>query len=362
MNWYYVDGPSRVGPIGEPEWLELVRSGKIQPDTLVWHRGMANWTAYGKLTADELPDTEEPEPESQDAVAALSPEAAEAQAHAEEVAAYVTQTLDRDYSVSLGRSLAKAGELFRSHFWMLVGSTLLTYAIIMLGNSIPVLEVIMAFSLNGVLLGGLYYLYLRLMRGDSAGVSDLFAGFEQGVFRHLAMKTLIATLVSIGCLIPVAIALSATGMIGPEGVVSDADPMAMIVVLLVMLACSIPLVYFAYCWVFALPLIVDKRIPFGPAMRLSRKKVLQHPWRVSVLISLAGLLVILPSVLLFIGLGLSGWGGTNPLEMRNVVEISTLPLVFTGPFYLGVLLSLYEEIFGEPHSEEPPVEEPSPEN
>lgn len=43
MVWYYVDAGQQAGPVDEAQLPELVRTGKIQPATLVWHEGMANW-------------------------------------------------------------------------------------------------------------------------------------------------------------------------------------------------------------------------------------------------------------------------------------------------------------------------------
>jgi uncharacterized RDD family membrane protein YckC len=46
MNWYYVDAGQQAGPVDDAQFEELVRNGKIQPDTLVWREGMASWQAY----------------------------------------------------------------------------------------------------------------------------------------------------------------------------------------------------------------------------------------------------------------------------------------------------------------------------
>ncbi|MGA3283772.1 MAG: RDD family protein [Verrucomicrobiota bacterium] len=43
MNWYYVDQGQQAGPVNDAQFEELVRSGKIQPDTLVWREGMSAW-------------------------------------------------------------------------------------------------------------------------------------------------------------------------------------------------------------------------------------------------------------------------------------------------------------------------------
>jgi uncharacterized RDD family membrane protein YckC len=51
MNWYYVEGGQQAGPVSEAEFLNLVGTGKVQPDTLVWQEGMANWQPYSALRA-----------------------------------------------------------------------------------------------------------------------------------------------------------------------------------------------------------------------------------------------------------------------------------------------------------------------
>jgi uncharacterized RDD family membrane protein YckC/DNA-directed RNA polymerase subunit RPC12/RpoP len=43
MNWYYADAGQQAGPVDDAQLDALIRSGKIAPDTLVWHQGMANW-------------------------------------------------------------------------------------------------------------------------------------------------------------------------------------------------------------------------------------------------------------------------------------------------------------------------------
>ncbi len=51
MNWYYVDQGQQAGPVNDVQVEELVRSGKIQPDTLVWREGMAAWQSYREVKA-----------------------------------------------------------------------------------------------------------------------------------------------------------------------------------------------------------------------------------------------------------------------------------------------------------------------
>jgi len=49
MNWYYVEAGQQAGPVDETQLNELSRSGKIQPDTLVWREGMTEWQPYSAV-------------------------------------------------------------------------------------------------------------------------------------------------------------------------------------------------------------------------------------------------------------------------------------------------------------------------
>jgi hypothetical protein len=43
MQWFYAEGKDRRGPVDEAQFNQLVATGKIDPNTLVWKAGMPNW-------------------------------------------------------------------------------------------------------------------------------------------------------------------------------------------------------------------------------------------------------------------------------------------------------------------------------
>ncbi len=51
MNWYYVDQGQQTGPVSDAQLEDLVRNGKVQPETLVWREGMADWRPYREVMA-----------------------------------------------------------------------------------------------------------------------------------------------------------------------------------------------------------------------------------------------------------------------------------------------------------------------
>src|SRR2546422_10151365 len=51
MEWYYVEAGQRVGPAAPAQFDELLRNGKITPETLVWNESMTEWRRYGEIAA-----------------------------------------------------------------------------------------------------------------------------------------------------------------------------------------------------------------------------------------------------------------------------------------------------------------------
>lgn len=41
--WYYVQNGQQAGPVSQEDLTESLRTGAVQPNTLVWRNGMGNW-------------------------------------------------------------------------------------------------------------------------------------------------------------------------------------------------------------------------------------------------------------------------------------------------------------------------------
>jgi len=48
-EWFYVDNGEQAGPASASELQQKAVAGQIQPDTLVWKEGMADWTPYSQV-------------------------------------------------------------------------------------------------------------------------------------------------------------------------------------------------------------------------------------------------------------------------------------------------------------------------
>jgi hypothetical protein len=61
MDWYYVEGGDRKGPVAEEEFQRLAQQGVITSGTLVWREGMTEWRPYGDtMSASLVSTTSEP--------------------------------------------------------------------------------------------------------------------------------------------------------------------------------------------------------------------------------------------------------------------------------------------------------------
>lgn len=315
MNWFYAENDQPRGPFDDDAWSALIAAGTIRPETLVWRDGLEHWTRFAQVAS--LPSAPVVLPPVLVSPVETVPETPEE---------FAARIAEKDYRVDIASCLGRSWDLLRAHLWALVGATLVIYAIIFGGSNLPVIGIAMPLAFNGVFMGGLFAFFLKTMRGENPEFSELFGGFLSGVFGQLALKTLVSTIVMIACLSPGMIALVVTGAVRPSGAVNPEtlDSAASLASLGLLLIGAIPACYYGFCWSFAVPLIIDRRMKFWPAMKLSHDKVLQHPWRVSVLLIAAGLAA---------GLGVFGL---------------CIGIVFTLPLYVGALAWLYADVFDEP--------------
>jgi len=145
------------------------------------------------------------------------------------------QILAGETDLDVPGCLGQAWSLLTSNFGLLFGATALIWLISFAIRFIPFVSLF----LHGVLFGGLYTLYLKRIRGQSASVADAFSGFGQ----HF-LQLLLAGLVS-----------SILTFIGAA-------------------CCALlPGIYLAIAWIFCIALAADKRLEFWSAMELSRQVV-----------------------------------------------------------------------------------------
>jgi hypothetical protein len=233
----------------------------------------------------------------------------------------------RDYELDLGGCIARGFQLLKENFNLLFVAALVYAAIeglVALMGMIPFVGMLFSLAnlvIAGPLMGGVLWVSLCAVRGQPAEVGDVFAGFRR-CFGQLFLGKLIPSLIIGLCVIPivlvaVALTLPLTAHHQPP------DPHKLLLLIPVILVCLIPLVYLQTCWLFVLPLIIDKQMDFATAMKTSWRMVNKHWWQVFGLSLLIGLVNLAGAFACLVG------------------------LLFTMPIGFAALMSAYETIFGD---------------
>jgi hypothetical protein len=264
------------GPATVEQLQQWIREGRATAQTKAQAEGSPEWKTLGEFPefADAIRIVGG-SPVTPPVVGAVDPEA------------LATQILARDYRIDIGRCIGRGWELIKKDFWLLVGGSFLVIAVMGAVGAIPILGLIAGFIIDGALLGGLYLLFLKRIRGQPATIGDAFAGFSLA-FVQLMLAQIVMSLLS---------------MLG-------------------FVLCILPGIYLMIAWTFALPLVIDKKLDFWPAMELSRKVVSHHWWILFGMVIVSGLVAIAGILACVVG------------------------IFVTVPIGIAALMYAYEDIFG----------------
>ena len=161
--------------------------------------------------------------------------------------------LRRGASVDIGSAISRGWALVRDNAAVLIGASALGWLITIALGCVP----IVGWVLGIVLVGGLDYLFIRRIRGEAVEVGDVFAGFSLA-FANLALAGLVMWL------------LTTLGLV----------------------LCILPGIYLVVGYVFTLPLVIDKKMDFWPAMEVSRQVVHHHWWSIFALVIVLALIAV----------------------------------------------------------------------
>lgn len=224
--------------------------------------------------------------------------------------AFAANCLGRPSEVNLSAAWSRGFDVVTKNFWLTVGGTFVVTICAMAVGLVPFLGTIANLLLNQVFYGGLYFLFMLLLRGQPAALGDAFGGFSRA-FVPLMLLSLVMTLLQIAAALPAVLAFLSIAF----------QWMPTAVGLVVGLVLLLPLIYLVVCWIFAPMLVVDRGMDFWPAMELSRKMVTRHWLLVFVFLVITAILVSLGLLVLIVG------------------------VFVTMAFGAGALVALYEQIF-----------------
>jgi hypothetical protein len=175
---------------------------------------------------------------------------------------------------------------------------------VMAAGAFPFLSPLLGIFLNGPLMGGLWAYFIQTVRGQKPEISEAFRGFgprywQLVLVQLIPMLLAFAAMFCFAMLMAVAMPLLAAGGGGAPS--AGASSAFLAVVALGLLAFLGVMVYFNLAWMFALPLVADKGMPFWPALELSRRMVNKHFWKTLWLLFVGSVLIFAGLLACFVG-------------------------------------------------------------
>jgi hypothetical protein len=336
MTWYYALGNERQGPVDDAELDRLIASGTVTSDTLVWRAGMADWQPLsqarprvapppapvppGPVTPADVtravpvasatpatPATPSTDPATQPRfeTPAFGTPGAGAGAGAAGASAFGATPVESPEALyarassrtfQIGDVLSRGWQLVMDNMGVSVGVTALCVIAIAVAGAIPCIGFFVSLVVRPTILGGLYLMFLKLLRGEPAGLNEAFAGFSLA-FLPLVLQGVVTLVITLIAMLPGFLVIFMGGAIGERN-----EAAGVLLMGVGGLLAFIPAVYLGVSWVFSLALIIDKRMDFWPAMELSRKVVQQQFMKVLGLLVLCVLIIFAGVLALCVGI------------------------------------------------------------
>lgn len=196
--------------------------------------------------------------------------------------------LRRDVEIDISSAISRGWALVMANLPVLAGATVLTWAIGVGLGFLPIIGWAVGVLLGSVLHAGVLYMFIRRIRGEPVELGDMFAGFNVALLPLILAGLLVSALIAVGFVL-----------------------------------CILPGIYLAVGYIFVLPLVIDKKLDFWPAMEVSRQ-VVHKQWWLMFLFAIVMILIVCLGALAC-GLGL----------------IIAMPVVYAASMYV------YEDLFGQ---------------
>ena len=275
------------GPVKLQQVKNWIADGRANLDTKAKRIGDEEWKRLG-----DFPEINTPAPAEVSTAEPAIPDPSDGKGPLKvDPKTYADDLIERAIPLDIAGCFQRGWDLLKANFWPMVGAFAAIFLIMMLFSVVPIISLLTGLLLTGVFYGGLFGYYLKLARGESAELSDIFNGFSVA-FVPLMLASIVSQVL--------------TG----------------VWVLLLIL----PGIYLAVAYLFVYILIMDKKLEFWAAMEVSRRVITAQWWRLLGLALIGVLLALLGAVALIIG------------------------MFVTIPIYMVALIYAYEYLCNPPRS------------
>jgi hypothetical protein len=310
---YKIIGGDRkeYGPVTADQINAWILEGRANGQTLVQIEGSAEWKALSSF------------PEFTAVLATKFP--GPPLVESADPGAIAGAVLTRDIELNIGSCLSRGWTLFLNNLGLFLGASLLLLLIKFALAFVPIIGSLAFFIIFGALYGGFFLVFLKRVRGEPAGIGEIFAGFGPDFVQFMLAGIVIAVLTFIGWLL-----------------------------------CVLPGIYLAVAWKFSLALVADKRLEFWGAMETSRRVITRYWFHIFGMLIIAYLPLILfmcysilHTISVMVPFFMNGGGAPNfHAIMKMAISLAPLSLaqqviaLFTLPFATASLMYAYEDLFG----------------
>lgn len=327
----------QYGPISADQIRQWISEGRVNGQTVACAEGTDEWKPLSQFP--EFGFTPAP-------VSTAKPPSFAGPMTREEIIA-------RDYSIDIMSCFSRGWGLFKENFGVMF-VTFLIFAVFFIASLVAMqiilkvvgvtnlpmeqqvyyrlIYIIFGSLLLGPAMGGVFHVFISLMRGEPATVGEMFDGFKS-YFQDLFIGKMIISAITSACTLPYVVGMTAKlapliehmkehpQQPDPHELISGmmsayVSPLPMLLIGL------LPMTYLYINLIFTFPLIVDKQMGVWTAMGVSWKMVHKHWFHIFGLVVLMSLLNIPGSCMCYVG------------------------LLFTMPLGLAALCYAYEDIFG----------------
>lgn len=261
-QWFHAQDGRQHGPVDEAELRQLVASGRLKPDDLVWRDGMPEWvpvSSLPQLAPSPGPSMAPPPPApSNPYQAPMTPASFASRAGG---------------NVDVGEALSLGWQAFSANFAIGTLAALIYFAITLVTGFIPIVSIVAPILVGTPLLAGLLYcgvLAVDHARGSQRPIviDDLFSTFRVN-YGHAVLYGLLWTIAVLAGV--VVLGIGAAVMV-PQ---LEDQPALIVLAVLVML---VPLVYLSLRLFFGYQYLADKRATaieaFSSSWQATRGQVL----------------------------------------------------------------------------------------
>lgn len=309
----------QYGPVSDDELRQWIAEGRLSGYSLALAEGGTEWKPLTTF------------PEFAAALSAQSAARPPVATAATDSTQWANQILSREPELRLGECLSGGFSFLAANAGFVFGAVFVVWLLNTVMMFTPFIGGIAHWLLSGVLMGGLYLACLRRLRGGSAPVMSVFDGFKL-------------------CFVQLMLAGALTKLLQQLGLAF----------------CFLPGIYLLVAWLFALPLVADKRLEFWSAMELSRKVVNRVWFDVFLLMLVAFLPVLLFQLYSTVKVSalvmdILRNADLEPLRvmtairerMGEIIKVSVqvavigqVVLLFNMLYAVGVVARAYENLFG----------------